>query len=50
VVAVSETPEQRDRRYATYAMGLTVTAVAVIAGTAVVLRDLRRRRRGNLQG
>ncbi|NJP16871.1 type VII secretion-associated serine protease mycosin [Streptomyces thermoviolaceus subsp. thermoviolaceus] len=48
--SLAETPEERDRRYATYAMGLTATAVAVIAGTAVVLRDLRRRRRGNLQG
>jgi type VII secretion-associated serine protease mycosin len=48
--SLAETPEQRNQRYATYALGLTVTSVAVIVGTAVVLRDLRRRQRRHLQG
>lgn len=44
--SLAETPHERDERYATYALGLTVAVVTVITGTAVVLRDLRRRRRG----
>ncbi|MCC9708296.1 type VII secretion-associated serine protease mycosin [Streptomyces sp. MNU76] len=44
--SLAETPHERDERYATYALGLTAAVVAVITGTAVVLRDLRRRRRG----
>jgi type VII secretion-associated serine protease mycosin len=48
--SLAETPEKRHQRYATYALGLTVTLVAVIAGSAVVLRDLRRRRRPNPTG
>ncbi|WNZ08297.1 type VII secretion-associated serine protease mycosin [Streptomyces sp. 11x1] len=44
--SLAETPHERDERYATYALGLTAAVVTVITGTAVVLRDLRRRRRG----
>jgi membrane-anchored mycosin MYCP len=42
--SLAETPHERDERYATYVLGLTTAVVTVIAGTAVVLRDLRRRR------
>ncbi|WP_330348204.1 type VII secretion-associated serine protease mycosin [Streptomyces sp. NBC_00582] len=42
--SLAETPQERDERYATYALGVTTTLVAVIAGTAVAARDLRRRR------
>ncbi|MDO0925449.1 type VII secretion-associated serine protease mycosin [Streptomyces sp. TG1A-8] len=41
--SLAETPRERDRRYAVYALGITVVLVAAIAGTAVVTRDLRRR-------
>ncbi|MYV38647.1 type VII secretion-associated serine protease mycosin [Streptomyces sp. SID1328] len=43
--SLAESPEERDRRYATYALGIAVVLVAVIAGTAIVTRDLRRRRK-----
>ncbi|MFB7599509.1 type VII secretion-associated serine protease mycosin [Streptomyces sp. NPDC056160] len=43
--SLAETPRERDERYATYALGLTVVLLAVITGTTVALRDLRRRRR-----
>ncbi|MFI9719627.1 type VII secretion-associated serine protease mycosin [Streptomyces sp. NPDC052396] len=43
-LTLGETPEQRRERLATYALGGTALLVAVIAGTAVVLRDWRRRR------
>ncbi|AIA04394.1 hypothetical protein DC74_3903 [Streptomyces noursei] len=39
-----ETPQKRMERYATYGMGAGGVAVAVIAGVAVVRRDLRHRR------
>ncbi|MFF5189650.1 type VII secretion-associated serine protease mycosin [Streptomyces sp. NPDC000345] len=42
--SLAETAEERDERYATYALGITVTLIAVIAGTAIAARDLRRRR------
>ncbi len=42
--SLAETSEERDERYATYALGISVAVVAVIAGAAVVTRDLRRRR------
>ncbi|WP_286259969.1 type VII secretion-associated serine protease mycosin [Streptomyces graminofaciens] len=41
--SLAETPEERDERYATYALGITAALVTVIGGTAVVLRDRRRR-------
>lgn len=43
-VAMSETPEERDERLATYALGVVVILVSVVAGTATVIRDARRRR------
>ncbi|MEU5595989.1 type VII secretion-associated serine protease mycosin [Streptomyces sp. NPDC020298] len=43
--SLAETAEERNQRYATYALGITVVLVAVIAGAAVVTRDLRRRHR-----
>ncbi len=42
--SLAETPAERDERHATYALGVTAVLVTVIAGTAVALRDLRRRR------
>ncbi|WP_437113336.1 type VII secretion-associated serine protease mycosin [Streptomyces venezuelae] len=42
--SLAETPEERTRRHATYAIGLTVAVVAVIAGAAAALREARRRR------
>ncbi|MEU2873638.1 type VII secretion-associated serine protease mycosin [Streptomyces olivoreticuli] len=43
-VAIGESPSQRQERLATYGLGGTALLVAAIAGVAVVLRDLRRRR------
>ncbi|MFF1511030.1 type VII secretion-associated serine protease mycosin [Streptomyces sp. NPDC058326] len=43
-LALSETPQERSERLATYALGIGVVLVAVVAGTAVVIRDSRRRR------
>lgn len=43
--SLAETPEQRNQRYATYALGITVVLLAIIAGAAIVTRDLRRRHR-----
>ncbi|MEV6398611.1 type VII secretion-associated serine protease mycosin [Streptomyces sp. NPDC051907] len=43
-LAMSETPQERNERYATYALGIGVVVVAVIAGTATVIRDTRRKR------
>ncbi|GHH96367.1 type VII secretion-associated serine protease mycosin [Streptomyces capillispiralis] len=42
--SLAETPAERDERHATYALGITAVLITVIAGTAVALRDLRRRR------
>ncbi|MFJ9578023.1 type VII secretion-associated serine protease mycosin [Streptomyces sp. NPDC101191] len=44
-MASSETPQERDERLATYALGIGAVLVAVVAGAAVVIRDSRRRRR-----
>ncbi|MER5888802.1 type VII secretion-associated serine protease mycosin [Streptomyces sp. NPDC001941] len=38
-LALSETAQERHERYATYAVGIGAVLVAVVAGTAVVLRD-----------
>ncbi|WP_369364035.1 type VII secretion-associated serine protease mycosin [Streptomyces sp. CG4] len=46
--SLAETPRERNQRYAVYALGITAVLVAVIAGTAVVTRDLRRRHRKDL--
>ncbi|MGX1314835.1 membrane-anchored mycosin MYCP [Streptomyces calvus] len=42
--SLAETPAERDERLATYALGITAVLITVIGGTAVALRDLRRRR------
>ncbi|MEU6284707.1 type VII secretion-associated serine protease mycosin [Streptomyces sp. NPDC047028] len=46
--SLAETPHERNERCAAYALGITIVLVAVITGTAVVLRDLRRRHRKDL--
>ncbi|MEU5218283.1 type VII secretion-associated serine protease mycosin [Streptomyces sp. NPDC020807] len=43
-LALSETPQERSERLATYALGIGGVLVAVVAGTATVIRDNRRRR------
>ncbi|MFB6991684.1 MULTISPECIES: type VII secretion-associated serine protease mycosin [unclassified Streptomyces] len=43
-LSLSETPQERDERYATYALAAAAVLVSVIAGTATVVRDVRRRR------
>ena len=43
-LGLGDTPASRDRRTAVYVLGLGVLAAALTAGTAVVLRDARRRR------
>ncbi|GAA3390165.1 type VII secretion-associated serine protease mycosin [Streptomyces roseoviridis] len=42
-MAMSETPQERSERLATYALGIGAVLVAVVSGTAVVIRDSRRR-------
>ncbi|MER8237080.1 type VII secretion-associated serine protease mycosin [Streptomyces sp. NPDC094049] len=41
-LALSETPQERSERLATYTLGIAAVLVAVVAGTAVVIRDSRR--------
>lgn len=43
-LAMSETAQERSERYATYALALAAVLVCVVAGTATVARDVRRRR------
>ncbi|MFD3665198.1 type VII secretion-associated serine protease mycosin [Streptomyces sp. NPDC058659] len=43
-LALSETPQERSERLATYALGIGGVLVAVVAGTAIVIRDSRRGR------
>ncbi|MFJ2416467.1 type VII secretion-associated serine protease mycosin [Streptomyces brevispora] len=43
-LSMSQTPQERDKRYASYALAAAAVLVAVVAGTATVLRDVRRRR------
>ncbi|MFI8522128.1 type VII secretion-associated serine protease mycosin [Streptomyces sp. NPDC085481] len=43
-MAMSETPQERSERLATYALGIGAVLVAVVAGSAAVIRDSRRRR------
>ncbi|WP_051722759.1 type VII secretion-associated serine protease mycosin [Streptomyces albus] len=45
-LTLAETPQERKERYATYVLGTTAVLVTVVSGTAVVLRDRRRRRGG----
>nr|WP_258024411.1 type VII secretion-associated serine protease mycosin [Streptomyces bambusae] len=40
-----ETRQEREQRFGTYALGIGAVLIAVIAGTATVARDTRRRRR-----
>ncbi|MFJ8670029.1 type VII secretion-associated serine protease mycosin [Streptomyces sp. NPDC093600] len=42
-LALTETPQERTERLATYALGIGGVLVAVVAGTATVIRDSRRR-------
>ncbi|MFI1810789.1 type VII secretion-associated serine protease mycosin [Streptomyces sp. NPDC020422] len=42
-MAMSETPQERSERLATYALGIGAVLVAVVAGSAAVIRDSRRR-------
>lgn len=41
---MTQTPQQRDKRYASYAMALAVLLTGAVTGAAAVARDLRRRR------
>ncbi|MER7724509.1 type VII secretion-associated serine protease mycosin [Streptomyces sp. NPDC096323] len=43
-LSMAETPQQRSKRYAACALAAAAVLVAVVAGTATVARDLRRRR------
>lgn len=45
-LAMSQTPQQRGKRYATYALAAAAVLVGAVAGIATVARDLRRRRVG----
>ncbi|WP_329455330.1 type VII secretion-associated serine protease mycosin [Streptomyces sp. NBC_01497] len=49
-LTLSETPEERGRRYATYTLGIGVVLVAVVGGTAVILRDSRKKAAGRAGG
>ncbi|GHB76460.1 type VII secretion-associated serine protease [Streptomyces cirratus] len=42
---LTETVQEREERFGTYALGTAVVLIAVIAGTATVVRDARARRR-----
>ncbi|GAA3759715.1 type VII secretion-associated serine protease mycosin [Streptomyces tremellae] len=42
-LTLGESPQERTRRYATYTLGIAAVLVAVVGGTAVVLRDSRRK-------
>ncbi|MGE7388858.1 type VII secretion-associated serine protease mycosin [Streptomyces sp. NPDC004126] len=48
-VPVSETAQERDQRIGTYALGIAGVLIAVVAGTATVVRDARRGRRARSQ-
>ncbi|MER7828111.1 type VII secretion-associated serine protease mycosin [Streptomyces sp. NPDC096097] len=42
---LTETAQERQERFGTYALGIGAILIAVIAGTATVVRDARRRKR-----
>ncbi|KOU39953.1 peptidase S8 [Streptomyces sp. WM4235] len=44
-LSLTETAQERQERLGTYALGIGVVLIGVIAGTATVIRDARRRRR-----
>jgi type VII secretion-associated serine protease mycosin len=46
--SLAETPQERSRRYAVYTLGAAALLVSVVTGTAIVIRDLRRRPRKDL--
>ncbi|MEU9718620.1 type VII secretion-associated serine protease mycosin [Streptomyces sp. NPDC047976] len=46
---MSETAQERDQRIGTYALGIAGVLIAVVAGTATVVRDARRGRRTRSQ-
>ncbi|MEU2831351.1 type VII secretion-associated serine protease mycosin [Streptomyces lavendulae] len=48
-LALSETAQEREERIGTYALGVGAVLIAVIAATATVVREARRRRRRPLQ-
>ncbi|MFF5705725.1 type VII secretion-associated serine protease mycosin [Streptomyces sp. NPDC012794] len=48
-LATSETPQEREERIGTYALGAAGVLIAAIAGAATVVRDARRGRRNRLQ-
>ncbi|WP_420716813.1 type VII secretion-associated serine protease mycosin [Streptomyces sp. H27-H5] len=43
-LSLTETAQEREERLGTYALGIGVVLIGVIAGTATVIRDARRRR------
>lgn len=43
-LSMSRTPQERSKRYAAYALAAAAVLVGVVAGTATVARDIRRRR------
>lgn len=45
---MTETVQEREERFGTYALGIAGVLIAVIAGAATVVRDARKRR-GRLQ-
>ncbi|WP_406455469.1 type VII secretion-associated serine protease mycosin [Streptomyces sp. NBC_00876] len=44
-LSMTESPQRRSKRYATYALAVAAVLTAAVAGTATVARDLARRRR-----
>lgn len=45
MLRLTETPREREERLGAYALGIAAVLIAVIAGTATVVRDARNRRR-----
>ncbi|MFC7305145.1 type VII secretion-associated serine protease mycosin [Streptomyces monticola] len=43
-LAMGETPQERNERYATYAIGTATVLIVIVAGATVTARDVRRRR------
>ncbi|MFD0025207.1 type VII secretion-associated serine protease mycosin [Streptomyces sp. NPDC058382] len=43
-LSMAGTPQERDKRYAAYALAVAAVLVGLVAGTATVVRDVRRRR------
>ncbi|WP_329041034.1 type VII secretion-associated serine protease mycosin [Streptomyces sp. NBC_00178] len=49
-LSMTETSQERSERYATYALAVAAVLVCVVAGTATVVRDVRRRRGPRREG